>query len=86
MKAIKNNAVVNESAQDKLIRELKEEIEALRAGGAVAGPSGGGGGGGGGGADQAALEQKIAEQAEAFEAMEREKAEFEKKLAAQQQE
>lgn len=36
VKAIKNNAVVNESAQDKLIRELREEIEKLRLGGAVA--------------------------------------------------
>ena len=55
VKAIKNNAVVNESAQDKLIRELREEIEALRAGGAVAAPGGGpaaaGGGGGGGGGE-----------------------------------
>ncbi len=30
VKAIKNNAVINESPQDKLIRELKEEIERLR--------------------------------------------------------
>jgi kinesin family member 1 len=35
VKAIKNNAVVNESPQDKLIRELKEEIEKLKAGGAT---------------------------------------------------
>ena len=40
VKAIKNNATINESASDKLIRELREEIERLRAGG------GGGGGGG----------------------------------------
>ena len=33
VKAIKNNAVVNESAQDKLIRELREEIERLRVAG-----------------------------------------------------
>ncbi len=46
MKAIKNNAVVNESAQDKLIRELREEIEKLRTGGGGAGSDGGGGGGG----------------------------------------
>ena len=52
VKAIKNNAVVNESAQDKLIRELREEIEALRAGGATA-AAGGGGGGGGGGSNEA---------------------------------
>ena len=36
VKAIKNNATINESPQDKLIRELREEIEALRKGGAVA--------------------------------------------------
>lgn len=35
-------AVVNESPQEKMIRELKEEIEKLK--------KGGGGGGGGGGA------------------------------------
>jgi len=51
VKAIKNNAVVNESAQDKLIRELREEIEKLRLGGAVPGdPSAAAAGGGGGGA------------------------------------
>lgn len=52
VKAIKNKAVVNESDADKLIRELREEIAALRAGGAVASSGGGGqpenGGGGGG--------------------------------------
>ena len=53
VKAIKNNAVVNESAQDKLIRELREEIEALRQGGATAAAGGGGGGGGGGGSSEA---------------------------------
>lgn len=42
VKAIKNNATINESASDKLIRELREEIERLRAGG------GGGGGVGSG--------------------------------------
>ena len=47
--------MVNESAQDKLIRELREEIEALRGGGATgsARPGGGGGGGGGAGNDEA---------------------------------
>ena len=48
VKAIKNKAVVNESPQEKLIRELREEIEALRKGGAVAGGGGGSGGGGAG--------------------------------------
>ena len=75
VKAIKNKAVVNESPAEKLIRELREEIEALRRGGAVAGPSsssGGGGGGGAGdagGADAAAdeeLKRKMAEQEEAI--------------------
>ena len=37
VKAIKNNATINESASDKLIRELREEIERLRAGGATGG-------------------------------------------------
>lgn len=40
VKAIKNNATINESASDKLIRELREEIERLRAGGAGGGGSG----------------------------------------------
>ena len=35
VKAIKNNAVINESPQDKLIRELREEIEKLKLGGAT---------------------------------------------------
>ena len=48
VKAIKNNAVVNESAQDKLIRELREEIEKLRSGGGGGGNASSGGGGGGG--------------------------------------
>ena len=58
MKAIKNKAVINESPQEKLIRELKEEIEALRGGGAVAAAPGAGGGGGGGGAAAADEELK----------------------------
>ena len=81
VKAIKNQAVVNESAQDKLIRELREEIERLRGGGASdAGAAGASGGGGGGGGNSAELERKIREQEEAFAEMEREKAEFERKL------
>ena len=43
VKAIKNQAKINESPQDKMIRELKEEIERLRAGGATAGGGGAGG-------------------------------------------
>ena len=61
MKAIKNNAVVNESAQDKLIRELREEIEALRGGGGGPAAAGGGGGGGGDPAANAELQRKMKE-------------------------
>ena len=72
VKAIKNKAVINESPAEKLIRELKEEIEALRLGGAVAGAKGGGGGssGGGGGSAEAdaALKEKMAEQETAIAA------------------
>jgi len=49
-KQIKCKAVVNEDPNEKMIRGLKEEIEALRkalaAGGGAAGAAGGGGGGG----------------------------------------
>jgi len=55
VKAIKNNATVNESASDKLIRELREEIEKLRLGGAT----GDGGGGGGGGVDNSAANGEL---------------------------
>lgn len=54
VKAIKNNAVINESPQDKLIRELKEEIDRLRAGGATGASPGGGGNGGAPSAELAA--------------------------------
>ena len=47
VKAIKNKAIVNETPQEKLIRELREENERLKA--LVEGRGGGGGGGGGGG-------------------------------------
>ena len=43
VKEIKNVAKINESPQDKMIRELKEEIERLKAGGATGGPAGGAG-------------------------------------------
>jgi hypothetical protein len=55
VKAIKNEAKINESPQDKLIRELREEIENLRTGGAT------GGGKGGGTADNSEMERKIKE-------------------------
>ena len=45
VKAIKNQAKINEDPQEKLIRELREELEALKKGGAVAAGPGGGGGG-----------------------------------------
>ena len=54
VKAIKNKAVINENPQEKMIRELKEEIERLKKGGATAG---GGGGGGDGSVDAAADEE-----------------------------
>ena len=54
---IKNKAIVNESPQDKLIRELKEEIEKLRVGG-------GGDGGGGGAVNDEELKRQMAEQEE----------------------
>ena len=80
VKAIKNNATVNESAQDKLIRELREEIERLRQGGAQPGAPGGGGSVA---AMDEELQRKMKEQEEAFAEMEREKQEFERKLAEQ---
>ena len=88
VKAIKNKAVVNENPQEKMIRELKEEIERLRAGGATAG-GGGGGGGGAGGVDALAdeeLRQKMEEHERKFAArqaeMERERKEYEQRMAA----
>ena len=74
VKKIKNKAVVNESPQDKLIRELKEEIEKLRQGG-------GGGGGGGGAINDEELKRQMAEQEEKMAAIEREREEMEAKFA-----
>ena len=81
VKQIKNHAVINESPQDKLIRELREEIEKMKAGGAVAGGSGGGGGGGGAG--NAALEAKLKEQDDQMKKIQEEREEWEKKLNEQ---
>lgn len=86
VKAIKNKAVINESPQEKLIRELREEIEALRKGGAVPGAPGGGGGGGGGSAGDEELMKKMKEQEEAMAEIERERQEFEARFANQQKE
>jgi hypothetical protein len=74
VKAIKNVAVVNESPQEKMIRELKEEIEKLK--------KGGGGGGGGGGAGMTEEERLEMEQTkQLMEQMQKEKEEFAAKLA-----
>lgn len=67
MKAIKNEAKINESPQDKLIRELREEIDALRTGGAAPGSKSGGGN-----KDNSEMDRKIKEQAELVEQMKRE--------------
>jgi hypothetical protein len=57
-----------------MIRELKEELEALRKGGAVAG------GGGGGLSDE--MKAEMEEQKALLEQMQKEKDEFAEKLAA----
>ena len=76
VKAIKNAAVVNESPQDKLIRELREEIEKLRGGGALPAADGPASPG-----DAGVNEQLLALQKQQEEAFAKEKAEFEAKLA-----
>lgn len=81
VKAIKNAAVVNESPQEKQIRELKEMVEALKNGGATVTTGGGSGGG-----DSAAMAKAMKEQEELMASMAAERAEFEAKLAAQQKE
>lgn len=68
VKAIKNKATIQESPQDKLIRELREEIEALRQGGATLGvPGAANAGGGGGSGVNADLQKKLDEQKERAE-------------------
>lgn len=76
VKAIKNEAKINESPQDKLIRELREEIEKLK--------SGGGGGAVGGGVDDAEskeLKRKMEEQSRLIEEMKRQQDDWERKVA-----
>ena len=75
VKAIKNQAKINESPQDKMIRELKEEIERLRTGGAT---------GGGGASNDAELAEAMKEQKAMMDQMEAERKEFEQKLKEQQ--
>lgn len=70
VKNIKNVAKINESAQDRMIRELKEEIDRLKSGGASAG-------------DSEDMKQKMEAQAELTQQMEQERQEFERKLAEQ---
>jgi len=68
VKAIKNQAKVNEDPQEKLIRELREELESLRKGGAV-------GGKGGGMTEE--MKAEMEEQKKLLEQMQKEKDEFE---------
>jgi len=60
-----------------MIRELREEIEKLRSGGVTTGN------GEGGAVNNAEMEKAMAEQKRLMEEMERERLEFEQKLAEQ---
>ena len=64
IKSIKNKADINENPTDKMIRELREEIERLRSGGAT-----GGGGGGSNPAEIKIMHQKQQEMGEGMEKM-----------------
>ena len=77
VKAIKNQAKVNEDPQDKLIRELRQELEALKKGG-------GGGPAGGSAAENKEMQEEMEKQKRLLEQMEREREEFESKLMEQQ--
>lgn len=77
VKEIKNVAKINESPQDKMIRELKEEIERLRNGAGQAG---------GGVKANAELEEKMRQQEVMMQQIENERKEFEKQLLAQRAE
>jgi hypothetical protein len=72
IKSIKNKADINENPTDKMIRELREEIERLRSGGAT-----GGGGGGSNPAEIKIMQQKQQEMEEAMEKMRRQQEEYE---------
>lgn len=79
VKQIKNQAIVNETPTERLIRELKEEnarlMEALQSGGVDAlrlmasGGGAGSGGGGGGGNDDEDVQRKMEENARQMEEM-----------------
>ena len=78
MKAIKNVAKINEDPQEKLIRELREELDSLK--------KNPGAGGGGGGGISPEMKEQMEEQKKLLEQMQKEKDEFEQKLAQQQAE
>ncbi len=75
VKAIKNEAKVNESAQDKLIRELREENERLKKGG---------GGAGGGGAIDPKMQEEIEMNRKLIEDFKRQEEEYKMRLEQQQ--
>lgn len=70
VKAIKNEAKVNESAQDKLIRELREENERLKKGG----------GGAGGGAIDPKMQEEIEMNRKLIEDFKRQEEEYKMRL------
>ena len=74
VKAIKNEAKVNESAQDKLIRELREENERLKKGG---------GGAGGGGAIDPKMQEEIEMNRKLIEDFKRQEEEYKMRLEQQ---
>mmetsp|Transcript_31758 Transcript_31758/g.48713 ORF Transcript_31758/g.48713 Transcript_31758/m.48713 type:complete len:524 (-) Transcript_31758:1087-2658(-) len=77
VKAIKNQAKINEDPQEKLIRELREELERIK-------KQGGGGGGEAVISDE--MKAEMEEQKKLLEQMQREKDDFENKLRSQQEE
>lgn len=67
-------AKINEDPQEKLIRELKAELDKLKKGGAVAG--------GGGGELSEEMKAEMEEQRRLLEQMQKDKDEYAEKLAA----